>query len=629
MRFKLTLLLVILNLTLFGFLYYLDKTRSASTGYTAADRLVLSPGLIQTVEHVSISSSALDDDWIFQRSGAGQWLVENPFGWRANRFAIDSLLSELSFLRWDTRFSLDELERAEQGLATYGLEEPSARIQLENDNRSIQLLIGSATEIGNRLYILSPDERHVMVVQRDFFSSISQDLTHYLEPQLIDIPPFEIRALQVQIRDQGNIRTRILRESNQWRFESPINTAADNASVSELLDQLYQLEATDFFPEAPPESGLDRPAMRLTAEAMTRRTTLLIGNPVDPDDAEGPRYAQLEGYTSVFLIETPLYSDLEAAQENLRERRFLRHLDRSWTSVEIRSPNRQLTLQRLENGQWQVLYTNEAGVLQSISADRETVEDTLNHLHTLEAEHFASDAPSELDHDRFGLSEPQRMVRIQTADGRQVRLRIGNLSDDEPLLYADTDAHATVYQIDPLILSALPLDPLHFRDRLLRSLPESASVTELRLIDRQQDPATLRSLEADEIPDLLDEFAARTRVDRYLSVPFSDPLQIDSRRQIPWRYALEIDFLNSPSADSPRTLRFFLTERLGGTRQFAALEGERTVFNLPEPIISAIDEWIERELPEEPAAPETPQEPSEIEITEEPLPEEGTEDPGS
>lgn len=619
MRFKLTLLLVILNICLFGFLYYLDQTRSASSSYSNEERLVLTPGLIQSVDKVRVTSASLDESWEFNRSGADRWEVSDPVNWKANRFAIDNLLSQLSFLRWDTRFSLDELRRADQGLETYGLDAPTAEIYLENDNRSVRLRIGSATEIGNRLYVLSPDERHVMVVQRDFFSDISQDMSHYLEPQLLDIPPFEIRAVQLQVREQGNIRTRFLRENNRWRFESPVNAPADNEAVARLLDQIHQLDAIEFLSEAGSQTGLDRPLLRLVVEGMGRREALIIGNRYDENDSESPRYAQLERYPAIFLMDGAIVSALEDVQERLRERRFLRPLGEAWTSIEIRSGERVTTLQRLENGQWQVLFTNEAGVLQSISADMGIVQETMRRLRALEAVSFASDAPSELDYDRFGLSEPRRTVRIQGLRSQQTRLRLGAIDPDDNLLFADTSANGTVYRVEPHILQDIPIDPLHYRDRVLRSLPDSAQVIEVRLMDRQAAEAEpLRRLEAEDIPEPLSQFIARTTVERYLSIPFQDPLRLDRQRRIPWRYQFEVDFLSSPGSDSVRTLEFLMTERLGGAQQFGVLRGEQTVFVLPPAIVAAVEDWVSRELPSEPTAPETPAEPEPLDIAEEP-----------
>lgn len=626
MRFKLTILLILLNVCLFGFLYYLDRTRSVSSSYSSEERLVIAPGMIQSVDRVRVTSSSLDEDWVFTRISGDRWEVSEPLQWKANRFAMDNLLSQLSFLRWDTRFSIDELRRAEQGLDTYGLETPKTEIHLENDNRSVRLRIGSATEIGNRLYLLSPDERHVMVVQRDFFSEISQDMSHYLEPQLVDIPPFEVRAVQVQVRDQGNIRTRFIRENNRWRFESPINAAADNESVTRMLDRIHQLHALEFPSDLPSQTGLDRPAVRLTVEGMGRREALIIGHHVEEDNPQSPRYAQLERYPAVFLMDASIVSDLEDVQERLRERRFLRSLSQNWTSLEIRDRDRLTTLQRLENGQWQVLFTNEAGVLQSISADIGIVEETIRRLRNLEAIRFASDAPSELDYDRFGLSEPRRSVRIQAARGQQTLIRFGNSGEDN-LVYADTSLNGTVYRVEPYILSDVPVDPLHYRDRVLRSLPESAQVIEVRLIDQQTSEEPLRRLQSDELPAELADFIATTRVESYVPVTFSDPLRLGRQRSLRWQFRLEVEFISSPGAETTRTLEFLLSERLGGARQFAVLRGEHTVFVLPAAIVSALEEWIQRELPEEPGPPETDPEPEPLDISEEADPAEA--DPGS
>lgn len=620
MRLKLTLLLILLNIALFGFLYYLEKSRSASAGYADADRLVLDPGFTRNIDTIRLSSAQLDEDWVFSRKTSENWLIESPVGWKANRYAVEKLINQLQFLRWDTRFSLEEMRRVQQGLETYGLAPANAELVLESGSQSMTLTIGTATEIGNRLYILDPGGQHILVVHRALLTSITQNLEDFLDYQITDIPPFEAGALQIQARSQGNLRTRISKENGHWLYDSPISAPADGDAVQATLDQIYQLMAGQFYLRDPEGTGLDRPFLRLTVEGNNRRETILIGNLLDPSDPDSPRFARRERFSAIFTLQSGLLNSLEKAQETLRERRFLRPLGSDWTSIEIRMGSRNLTLQRLENGQWQVLFTNESGVLQTLAADRAEVEALIERLRQLEATRFASDAPSELDLERFGFNDPQRSLRIQTASGETLRMRVGALAADEPQIYVDTDRSSTVYLVRPLILSDLSMDPLHYRDRLLRSLPESANIVEVRWSERNNPEEPLRKKQASDIPEDLHNFLSQTRVERYLNLPFSDPLRLDRNRRIPWQYSLEMDFHTSSSAPVS-TIRFLISERLGGNRQFAVLSGEQTVFNLPESVIRVLEGWTERILPTAPSPTETPPSPEPLDPEEpEPLP---------
>lgn len=599
MRFKLTILLILLNVALFIFIFYLEKVRSASSSFTDAERLVLDPAFMRNVDTLRLESDQLDRDWVLSRQVDDKWTVISPVEWKANRYAVERLLHQLSFLRWDTRFSLEEIKRAQQGLDSYGLDPPGARLVLNSSDKQVEIAIGTMTEIGNRLYILDPEGRHIQVVHRDLLTSISRELDHFLDRGIHDIPPFEIQAIQIQSRAQGNLRTRISRENGIWQYDSPITAAADPEAMRDVLHGIYQLEVEYFPDNLPADTGLDRPNLRLTLEGMNRRETLLIGNLVDPDVTDGPRFAKRESFDAVFALKPGHLDKLERSQETLRDRRLLRHLDEQWTSVEIRMGDRGLTLQRLENGHWQVLFTNPAGVLQTLTADASEVRRLIENLRQLEAMRFVTDAPSEIDLERFGLTQPQRYARIQTTGGQTFSLRIGTLTNEESQLYLDTNQSSTVYQVRPFILNDLSLDPLQYRNRVLRTLPENSRVTELRWID--QSGETLVIDEVESIPSPMMDFATESRVERYLSIPFSNPLRIDRNRRLPWRFALEMDTQSRGSTEIS-TVRFLLTERLGGNRQYAVLDGENTVFNLPADVIGVLEEWTARSIPE-PASP--------------------------
>ena len=69
MRYKLTILLVVLNVALFGSLWYLNKFGSTQERLQDAARLILTPGFSSRIDHFTLESAALDDRWELKREG--------------------------------------------------------------------------------------------------------------------------------------------------------------------------------------------------------------------------------------------------------------------------------------------------------------------------------------------------------------------------------------------------------------------------------------------------------------------------------------------------------------------------------------------------------------------------------
>ena len=93
---------------------------------------------------------------------------------------------------------MDEINRTGQSLADYGLEDPSLLLRISGSDSSIQLKIGSTTEIGANVYILGPKGKNVHVVSNELIGSLLVSPDELRDRKVFDIPVFEIEALGVQ-----------------------------------------------------------------------------------------------------------------------------------------------------------------------------------------------------------------------------------------------------------------------------------------------------------------------------------------------------------------------------------------------------------------------------------------------
>jgi hypothetical protein len=606
MRFKLTILLLALNAALIGLIYYSDKVQSTRNLVDEAARLVLRPDFVRGLERITISGQDADTPWIIQHHGP-HWQVESPLQWSANPFAVEQLLFQLLRLSWESRFPVDELDAAGQGLAAYGLQDPPLRLELSNGGDSITLAMGNPTEIGNRLYILSPDGDYVLVVRRGLLDILQRDTASLLDRRLFDLSYEETRALQIQDRSAGNVRVRLTRDQGDWRFISPIETAADPDAVQALLLDWQGTEVAGFEPAGSLPSGSENAQLRFTIEGLTERETVIL-SPPDGNSDSGYFLARKEGLSAVFRIEAEKVDALRSAQENLRERRMLARYSAGWTTLQLHFGELAVTLQQLENGSWQVLYADETGQLRSLPADPDAIERMQTFLNTMEAERFVTDAPSEADLARFGLDEPQRRLRLRIGSQWAIEFRVGGIfpENGQTLLYARTNRSDSVFLVRPYVLSLLALDPYEYRERSIRKLPESAQVDQVSLVHRISGipiPLETASGESGELREHLRAFFRDIRVERFLNRPFADPLPLDRDRQLDWPYQLDAQVSYPANPDRPPArIRLYLSRRLGGTAQYIGDPESGLVGTLPAQLIELLDAV----LAEYPVSPDSP-----------------------
>jgi hypothetical protein len=370
------------------------------------------------------------------------------------------------------------------------------------------------------------------------------------------------------------------------------------------------MEAVDISNSVEPELEINGNALRLTFEGLNRRETLLLAPVPAQGEEQGYFKAKRDRYGAVFKVPNSVVEKLRHVQDELRERRVLHLFSENWTSLTVQFGEITTTIQQLESGAWQVLHYSRSGELDTQPADRAAVEEINSLMSEMEAVRFVSDAPSETDIRRYGLDSPQRTVTLRTETGESVEFLIGDISREsgETLLYASTNQSASVFLIRPHILAGIPLNPLHYRDRTISAIPETATIGSTRIIERETGteifPADREGM--DELAERLQDYLKNVRVVRFLNQVFEDPLKIDDTQTVNWPYEIVAEINYSPgSGDSSSMITHYLSERLGGTTQYIANPDSGLTGTIPIDLIELLDPLFATfpETPEPPAVP--------------------------
>ncbi len=663
MRSKFTLLLLALNLALLGYLAVterwitpdkVEENRKRVLGPEAAD---LSE--IEIATHLSPSSpapaSAPSPESVIRikrDAKSGSWLLSSPLDWPANDFAVRLILNQLQFLENETSFLVSDLARNGQTLADYGLAEPRIVVTCvpaiakaadgapaQPEPKPFVLKIGATAAVGDRLYILSPDERRIHVAgpktSENLLAALTLDLARLRSDQLFTIPVFEARALTLQSGAANSARTRLRREQSRWTFEAPIAARAAKTPVELAVNDLNALRVARFLPAdaapSPEAAGLATPRLRVTLEGNARRETLLLGAPVPASgpaaaapaaDATVELYARLDWNVVpvatdnkrpvLFTVQVPsgLLATLEKAQTVLRDKRVLDLDPARVTALALSAPGfPELRIQKLDSSSafpaWQIAAPAAGAPLR---ADAVLVERLLQRLQLLEAvpprpdaSPFVSDAPSSADLERLGFNRPERVVTLQLAapasagggpssTSNELVLEFAQPVVAGPDLYARVAGQPFIYSVPPDTLARIPVAPLVFRDRTLARLPDGTRITRL-VIRRAGAPEAAPLLDftpgAEPAPAPVATLLSALRELRAQSIDresFPATVPVDGVEK-PWAYTLEAALDPAPGSGP---FRLSLAERAGGSTQLAGSEALGLVFTLEQPVLDAL-----------------------------------------
>jgi len=636
MRWKTTIVLLLLNAVAFYYIYYLENREDPRQAMRDSRALVLpAMGDVIKLTLTSIAENGDRSTRVLVRDRQG-WELLEPVKWPANENAVQKILTQLQFLERDTRIPLSDIRKSGQSLADFGLSPARFQLTLGTlDGDEIQLEIGAPTQMGQRLYVLAPSGDEVLVVGNQLLNAIGAPLSELRSQRIFDIPVFELQNLTIKTNTQ---RIRLVKGSSGWAFETPVPAKADDQLVQNALALIVGQRVVKLLVPGSVTAeltGLATPSLRVTLGGSNRRQTLMLGGEVPdlPENAPSQRYARLENGSddsTIFTVLAAPFERLTRAQEDLREREILRFIPASVTALEIERAGKTLTLQKLESTNpddppaWQSVSSSPNGEVRTESAATGLVERLIRELSELEAVAFVSDAPAPSDLTNWGLTDPVAKVTVRAEEDWTLLLGNNIQASDEGNpppwanprnLYAKTVAKPSVYAVDLRILGALRADSLAYRNRTLASLPtgariQSITITDLRgdqvLVEEKIDPqaetwATQLSEDNPDRPDIL------TVIDTLKDFRVKDYLlpQFKELPDLPWRYRLDAEIILPGGDGASETRRYFFTLR-DGVRQVGGSPQQNVTFLLNQTLIDALFALTLRKNP--PNVPTSPQE---------------------
>lgn len=647
MRTKVTLVLIFLNVALFFFIFKFERNWRTESASLETRRRVLGPEAAD-IRSITIVNNANNATVSLDRQ-RDTWSLTKPLQWPANPHAASSIVEQLQLLEHLATFSVADAAKNKQSLADFGLEKPKLTIEFTSGDPAApgatqrpptRLQIGDTTPDGKRLYILSPDGQRVHVVNRSLVDSISLPIEQLRADTLLTVRVFEARSLSIQTAadpsrsGSAGIRVRLVRDTGnqRWKFTAPHTASGGKTAVELAINLLNALQPKTFSPTPPPATlPSSAPTLRLTLEGNNRQETLYFGEevplpPGKPNAAPAaPRkevelYAQLEGRAALFTVVVPvsLLETLRNAQETLREKRFLEFDPAAVVAVTLAAPvqpnQAPVTLQRLETtaGQtrdaepWQVVHRSDpAQAPQTLPADSGAIRRLLQRLSLLNADTFKSDAPSTSDLEEWGFNRPVREVTLTFAGNTPpLVLRLGT-DAARSVHYARvgtaTEPGASIYTVTPDILEELPLAPSAWRNRTVgEPLPPAARIAALKLTDLGEnrvlaehafDPTGKPTTPPRDPQAVAAVLAAlrHLRAKDFVPGGFADKIFAGGEDRA-WRFQLDATILLPGGAgqEQTRTFTLLLTERLGGSQQFAGSKELDLVFALEQPLVDAL-----------------------------------------
>ena len=341
---KSTLVVVLIALALGGYVYWHEFKRTPAPVANATNPAVFH---FQSDDVSSITLSRPGTPPVeVERQGTG-WQIAQPVQTRADKNAITSLLNDITLAH-----ASRTLTPTGNDLADYGLATPVATLNFKlKDGKTHTLKIGSLDFSGNSAYAQTDGAKDVILVPQSVSVDGSKTLADLRDNSVLGISSDNVQSFQLKTPSLDFEARRSAKNPEAWSIEKPRPMIGDSTNISQLLDGVSSAKLAKVVSETAGDLaryGLARPAYSLQVDLDSGGSrSLELGS------KEGDRYyARDTSRNMVFLVPDDLAKQLDVSLFKLRDKRLLREMPGSFTSMDYHAGSFQFSCGVDKNGKW-------------------------------------------------------------------------------------------------------------------------------------------------------------------------------------------------------------------------------------------------------------------------------------
>jgi hypothetical protein len=255
MRFKGTLVLLLVCAALGGFVYYYEIKGGEQREKAKQEEKQLWKLESNNVQQIDL---ILPDQHITAvRTGEKEWKLTAPRALDADSDELNRLASSVADM---SRESVVEPNASD--LAKFGLNPAEATLSFKmKDGTERKIRFGQNNPTGSSTYAALEGKSEVLLVPTHVASTFKKKLIDLRNRSVLKFEQFETQSVDLQTQ-KGVVR--LVKEGDRWWIQGKERWAADSSAVNGLLSALATTQVKDFFDDnsgSYPSLGLDKPLL--------------------------------------------------------------------------------------------------------------------------------------------------------------------------------------------------------------------------------------------------------------------------------------------------------------------------------------------------------------------------------
>ncbi len=427
MKFKNTLVLLVLFLVLGGYVYWVEIKGAKEKAAEEEASQKLFEFVQDSLTQVTLTNQ--HGDFAFVRRN-NIWYLEKPVSDLANEQNLTAALDNLETLKYKTRFTISPQEVEEFGLGSRALV-----IQLtDNAGNTDSLRIGDDTPVGSDVFAAKTDTV-VYTIPRYVKIALNKKLFEWRDRHLVLFDRQDVQSLTVK-NPHGSVLIENRGDDLWWLPE--IDRKADERRVSKILTELKTSRIKEFIDEfnSLKAYGLEKPRYEITLNLGPERGTRILRISRKIDDKY---YGQNLERQSIFVVPASVVEAVDLTLKQWRSPDIVQFERLKVAKIVYTTPDSNVVITKdTTNGSW---YWETEG------RPKLRVTDMVSYL--FDIDHFNADdfvVDGEFNPARYGLNNPSLHLQLYDETGQMVaEIKVGKRKGHR--YYATSNQSKTVYLV--------------------------------------------------------------------------------------------------------------------------------------------------------------------------------------
>jgi hypothetical protein len=471
MSWKTLVALLVLVAGLGGFWYYDTYWLGP-----AREKKETAKGRLWEVEPKDVEALTLKrkTDTVRLKRVEGGWEMVEPVQARADRGAVDGVVTGLATARMDR-----EIDPNPAKLDEFGLAPAEAEVSLHVKGRAepLSLLIGSKSPTGVWVYGKEAAKPAVFLVSEIVARDVAKPTADLRDRTVLAFARKDVTGMDLDVA--GDRMAVEAEDGGKWRLVKPRALPGDADLIGDFLEKLAAARVQEFVADRPPslvQWGLDRPAsitLWLGRDKERSSRTLHFGR-VDPQ--KKGVFMMRAGEPGVMLVGEELWTVLPKTVGALRDKVVIAYAYDKVQRLEVEHARGRATIAR-DGKDWKITAP------ETLKADPGAVNGLLWRIRDLRASGFLAEEAGAVQ--RY-LAKPDVTVRIWEEGAKDPKTLLLAASREtrggQPAALAAVAGQAPVMLVEAKALEDLQKTPDDLRDKTLMPAFELTDVKRLRLV---------------------------------------------------------------------------------------------------------------------------------------------------